>query len=109
MESPLIVQGNRFSLMRASAVVKCQSALTCFLLRLSSQAAISAIRVGLSGMRDETLTLGCMRVTGPARITHPARRDLDLHADQFGPDRRTCEQNCVGADIEGGCDLAVVG
>ena len=32
---------NRFSFTRASAVVNCQSALACFLLRLSSQAATS--------------------------------------------------------------------
>ena len=42
---------NRFSFTRASAVVNCQSALACFLLRLSSQAATSSVRVCLSGMR----------------------------------------------------------
>jgi hypothetical protein len=42
---------NLFSFTRASAVVKCQSALTCFLFRLSSQAATSSARVSLSGIR----------------------------------------------------------
>src|ERR1700722_10934470 len=42
---------SRFSFTRASAVVNCQSALACFLLRLSSQAATSSVRVCLSGMR----------------------------------------------------------
>ena len=42
---------NRFSLTRASAVVKCQSVLTCFLFRLSSQAATCSARVSLSGIR----------------------------------------------------------
>ena len=42
---------NLFSFTRASAVVKCQSALTCFLFRLSSQAATSSTRVSLSGIR----------------------------------------------------------
>ena len=42
---------NLFSFTRASAVVKCQSALTCFLFRLSSQAATSSTRVSLSGTR----------------------------------------------------------
>src|SRR3954463_5263966 len=53
---------NRFSFTRASAVVKCQSALTCFLFRLFSQAATSSARVSLSGIRrsrhwpDKTLS-----------------------------------------------------
>src|SRR5260370_912685 len=42
---------NLFSFTRASAVVNCQSALTCFLLRLSTQAATSSTKVDLSGMR----------------------------------------------------------
>jgi hypothetical protein len=42
---------NRFSFMRALSVVKCQSAVTCFLLRLFSQAATSSARVSLSGIR----------------------------------------------------------
>src|SRR5208283_5232253 len=42
---------NLFSLTRASAVVKCQSALACFLLRLFSHAATSSVRVCLSAMR----------------------------------------------------------
>src|SRR5271166_6302477 len=42
---------NLFSLTRASAVVKCQSALACFLLRLFSHAATSSVRVCLSEMR----------------------------------------------------------
>ncbi len=42
---------NRFSLTRASAVVNCQSALTCFLLRLPSHAATSSVRVCLSAIR----------------------------------------------------------
>ena len=42
---------NRLSFTRASAVVNCQSALTCFLLRLCSQAATSSIKVCLSGIR----------------------------------------------------------
>src|SRR4029077_8728865 len=42
---------NRFSFTRASAVVNCQSALTCFLLRACSQAATSSVRVCLSGIR----------------------------------------------------------
>jgi RNA-directed DNA polymerase len=51
-----------FSLTRASAVVKCQSALACFLLRLSSQAATSSVRICLSEIRrsrhwlDKTLS-----------------------------------------------------
>jgi uncharacterized membrane protein len=40
-----------FSLMRASAVVNCQSALAWLTFRSSSQAAISSMRVCLSGMR----------------------------------------------------------
>ena len=40
-----------FSLTRALAVVNCQSALVWFLLRLTSQAATSAIKVCLSGIR----------------------------------------------------------
>jgi len=42
---------NLFSLTRALAVVNCQSALVWFLLRLTSQAATSAIKVSLSGIR----------------------------------------------------------
>ena len=42
---------NLFSFTRASAVVKCQSALTCFLFRLCSQAATSSTRVSLLGIR----------------------------------------------------------
>jgi DDE family transposase len=42
---------NLFSFTRASAVVKCQSALTCFLFRLSSQAATSSTRVSLLEIR----------------------------------------------------------
>jgi hypothetical protein len=42
---------NRFSFTRASAVVNCQSALTCFLFRLASQAATSSTKVGLSAIR----------------------------------------------------------
>ena len=45
---------NRFSFTRASAVVNCQSALTRFLLRLSSKAATSSVRVCLSGIRTQT-------------------------------------------------------
>src|ERR1700677_2364211 len=41
----------RFSFTRASAVVNCQSALTCFLLRLFSQAATSSVSVCLSAIR----------------------------------------------------------
>src|SRR5471030_2617167 len=40
-----------FSLTRASAVVKCQSALACLLLRLLSHAATSPVRDCLSEMR----------------------------------------------------------
>src|SRR5208337_3406682 len=53
---------NLFSLTRASAVVKCQSPLACFLLRLFSHAATSSVRVCLSEMRrsrhwlDKTLS-----------------------------------------------------
>ena len=42
---------NRFSFTRASAVVNCQSALTCLRLRVSSQAATSSMRLSLSGIR----------------------------------------------------------
>ena len=42
---------SRLSLTRASALVNCQSVLTCFLLRLASQAATSCSRVNLFGMR----------------------------------------------------------
>ena len=42
---------NRFSLTRASAVVKCQSVLTYLLFRLSSQAATSSTRFSLSEIR----------------------------------------------------------
>jgi hypothetical protein len=40
-----------FSFTRASAVVNCQSVLTCLLFRLSSHAATSSVRVSLSGIR----------------------------------------------------------
>jgi Resolvase, N terminal domain len=42
---------NLFSFTRASAAVKCQSALTWFLFRLSSQAATSSTRVSLLEIR----------------------------------------------------------
>jgi hypothetical protein len=42
---------NRLSFTRASVVVNCQSAVTCFLFRLCSQAATSSIKVCLSGIR----------------------------------------------------------
>ncbi len=42
---------NRFSFTRASAVVNCQSALTCLRLRVCSQAATSSMRLSVSGMR----------------------------------------------------------
>ena len=42
---------NRFSFTRASAVVNCQSALTCLRLRVSSQAATSSMRLSVSGIR----------------------------------------------------------
>src|SRR3977135_2078339 len=46
------IEGYRcLSLIRASGVVKCQLALACRALRSSSQAAISSIKVCLSGMR----------------------------------------------------------
>ena len=50
-ESFILVGYNLFSFTRASAVVKCQSALTCFLFRLCSQAATSSTRVSLLGIR----------------------------------------------------------
>ena len=42
---------NRFSFTRASAVVNCQSALTCLRFRVCSQAATSSMRLSLSGIR----------------------------------------------------------
>ena len=42
---------NPFSFTRASAVVNCQSALTCLRLRVSSQAATSSMRLSVSGIR----------------------------------------------------------